>query len=465
MRHAAIIVLTTALAGWAVPAGAQQSLGPRTLGRTVDTIVVPGETLGSEILGAHKSKVRVYACRAGFMVPVTYQIDERNAAGTYCYTQGPRDRRTQDEDEGRVDANDELILLAREAGDRAHPNSFRMVPGYTAVAELQVHDPLIPVTTMGNAWYYVFRFTGPTAPNRLATDLVRLTPRGSGDDAHFGWRGERFFFHNQLSPENAVRATHVAFAPEGSRDVRGQPDLIDSTLVKAVVSFMWVEVVRMSSDIKIELGGYIDGPIRVVAENRMQVYLALGMWVSAPESYVMLWPNKVTMPTNANCPVNLDESGESSYSLCIDMSDQAQGWSFYNSRNATPVPIDGRTSRAERELDKGWPDWNCMFGPDGAIITKFVVPEIMLGADRESGMIYADDEFARRPEDESSLEFEPGNFGLNGFYLDMSGLEEGIYPGDYVVWYCPAPFVAGDHTQYLNEYDHPVDVTRTEAGR
>lgn len=449
-------MLLVLLVAAASPAAAQaQALAPRTLNRTVDTVVVPGRAVGTKMLGASISRLRVYAARGGFPVPILYQIDERNAAGTYCYDQGPADRRVRDEDRGQFDANDELVLLVRDAGERMDPMRYAMVPGHTAVQELELKDPL----TGGLAWVYVFRFDGALVPGRATGSLVALSSRvHDQENRTWTWQGERFLFNNDRSRKNAVRATFASFF-EGQPDRLG-PNVIDSTIVRAVVSFMWVEVVRQSNDIRVELGAWLAGPIRVVAQNVLRVYLALGMWASAPDSYVILWPNKVSMPTNASCPVNLDQSGESSYTLCMDLAKQNKGWKFYNSNNPEPVDIDGRSSPGERNLNLAWPEWNCTFSPDdGAILSKFVIPQNMRRPTNR--LVYIDDEYHRRPEDAEGVEFEPGAHGTNGYYVDMRGLKEGTYPGDYLCWYAAPPFAQGDHQKYLNEWDAPVEVRAT----
>jgi hypothetical protein len=429
----------------------------KTLSRTIDAVVVPGRALGPKLRGATIARLRVYAARGGFPVPILYQIDERNAAGTYCYDQGPIEKRVRDQDRGLLDDNDELVVMARDSGDRLSPDKFNLVPGHTAVQEVELKDPVAG----GVGWIYVFRFDGTALPQRLNTPLVSLTSRVHNDEERtWTWQGERFLFDNDRSRKNDVRATFASFFEPGAGGGKRGPNTIDSTIVRAVVSFMWVEVVRQSNDIRVELGAWLAGPIRVIAQNVLQVYLALGMWASAPDSYIILWPNKVSMPTNARCPVNLDESGESSYTLCMDLSKEARGWKFYNSQNPTPVDIDGRTSAAERALNSSWPEWNCAFGPNGAIISKFVIPEQMKR--RTNRLVYIDDEYFKRPEDEEGIEFEPGARGTNGYYVDMKGLKEGTYPGDYIVWYAAAPFVVGDHQKYLDEWERPIVGRATE---
>ncbi len=456
--RAAITSLTLTLLA-AAPAAAQvQPLETRTLQRTVDTVVVTGPSLGRTLLGTPISQLRAYACRAGFMIPIPYQVDEVDPEGVYCWTSGPKDRRRRDNDGERLDSNDELVVLSRDAGDRANPASFGMVPGHDAAQEIELRDPL----TGGKAWVYLFRFPR-AAPGRPTYDVVDLEIKRKGDDGGlYIWTGESFQFNNGRSPSNAVRATWAGLS-SGKRDFRNSVNILDSTQVRAVVSFMWVTVVRQSHEFRVKIGGYIDGPLRVVAENLAQLYLALGIWVSAPASHVILWPNKVSMPTNASCPVNLDQSDESSYALAVDMSKDAPGLKFYNSHNREPVAIDGKTSPEEQALDLSFPDWNVVYGPSGAMISKFVIPDFLRNR-KGSKLLYIDDAAYERPEKVDAIEFEPGAYGYHGYLMDMRGLRKGVYKGDYVVWYCAPPFAPGDEQAYLAEYDHPLEATAVDEG-
>jgi hypothetical protein len=98
-----------------------------------------------------------------------------------------------------------------------------------------------------------------------------------------------------------------------------------------------------------------------------------------------------------------------------------------------------------------------VFGPEGAVLSKFVIPPAL--RKRGSRLVYVDDEKFKREDDSPGIEFEPGAIGYHGYYMDMRGLKKGRYPGDYLVWYAPAPFKPGDEVAYLNEYDHPLEIT------
>lgn len=454
MRTRAAWLILLAL-GLLAPASARGKVrARRTLSRQVDTVVLKAEVLGQKILGVHKNRLRVYACRSGFMVPITFQLDERDAEGVYCYDQGPKDRRRIDADNGNVDANDELVVLAREAGDRAMPRTLAMVPNHAAVQEVTLRDPLDGT----QAWIYVYRFDTSAVPGRTKDDHAGIEIKQLDDDeeAEYVWWGDGFKFDNKRSPLNAVRATYAAFQLD---DGTWSENVFDCTWVKATVSFMWYTTIRKSDDVKVKIGGYIDGPIRVVAENQLQVHLALGFYVSAPASYVIMWPNRVSMPTNVSSPVNLDESDESSYTLCMDLSQKLEGWKFFNSHNPTPVEINGKLEDAEKKLDLTYPDWNCIFGPEGGLLAKFVIPKELVGR-KTNTLYYSDDKTLVRDGDLEGLEFEDGTFGTTGFHIDMRGLKKGVYSGDYVVWYAKG-FKPGDEVAYLNEYDHPIEAVAT----
>jgi hypothetical protein len=459
--RSSLIALALVTVGFG-PAFAQQVRfrAPRTLARSVDTVVLSGADSG-RAKGHPIASIRAYALRLGVMTPISYQIDERNQVGTWCWTQGPLQRRLRDSDRGKLDSNDEVVFLVRDAGDQALPQQLFQVPGAIGYQEIQISDPRRP----GKAWVYLYLFTPQLQPGRVTGDYARLRVKNhpNGEKTHY-WYGESFCFNNNRSRNNAVRATYAGFAAPGTTDYSKVPNLIDSTQVKAVVSFMWVTLTRHSHDFKIKLGGWIDGPLRVIAENRLKVRLAMGYWVEAPDSYLILWRNKMSMPTNAACPVNLDTSDESNYTLCVDMNKAVKGLKFFNSHNKKPVIIDGKMSPAEKAMNLAYPKYNVLYGPSGAMITKFVIPNF-LRRKKGSKLIYLDD-LKRAPKDDSEgIEFQKGAYGYNGYVMDMRGLKKGLYPGDYVVWYAPPGFKPGDERGYLEEYSFPVEIEATSVKR
>src|SRR5262249_49644891 len=140
------------------------------------------------------------------------------------------------------------------------------------------------------------------------------------------------------------------------------------------------------------------------------------------------------------------------YNLPIDLSTRAKGWKFFNDKNPDPVDIDGRMDDREKKLDTRFPSWNCAYGPEGAIITRFVLdPRTVRPSNK---LFYLDD-----LKQEIEPEFEPGSWGTFGYHVDLSGLKSGLYSGDYIIFYCAAPFTKGDEKKFIATLDSPLKRT------
>ena len=435
------VVAGAVIALWALsPVARAETLATRTLVRTEDWVIVQGSEL-TRLKGTHKDKLRCYALRNGAMLPIPYQIDERKPDGTYCFDCGPPERRIKDDDDGLVDDNDELVFMAKDAGDLSGPASYP--PGNTGVQEIELKDP----ATGALAWVYLCRFEQP--PERSTKKYAWIEKLQDGTTV---WHGERFLADNSKSIWNACRLTSLKFAPAGVDD----PDwskcvnCVDCSKVTLQVKKYFVTFHKDSSEFRVDIGGYINGPVRVVGQSLMEFYFAVGIWFKAKDSYVMLYSNACTMPTNVDNPVDIsDTAGASYYKLLCDLSTRVKGWKFYNSWNPNPVAIDGKMDQSEKKLDKRWPSWNCAYGPEGAIINRFVLDPRAVRDTNE--LYYSDDLTAEEPP-----EFEPGNYGTFGYKLDLAGVKSGLYSGDYLIWYCAAPFQHGDEKKFVDIVDHPL---------
>jgi hypothetical protein len=419
-----------------------QTVRPKTLTRTEDWVVVPGAEL-PRLKGQPCEKLRAYACRGGSMVPVPYQVDERRGEGGYCFTDGDAQYHVKDQDNGLFDDNDELVFMSRDTGDLAAESAFP--PGVKAGHLIELKDP-----KKGGAsgWIYLFAFDAP--PPRSTVRYAHIERR---KDKTVEWHGERFYSDNGRSPHNVCRLTTLKFAkPEDATpDYAKCNNVIDCSKVTLRAKKLFMSIQRDSSDVYVDIGGYINGPVRVICQNLVEINVALGFTIRCPDSFLFLYANATTMPTNVDLPVDLSDSeGTSWYKLLVDLSkERAKGWKFYNEKNSTPVTIDGKMDAAEQKLNKAWPSWNCMFGPEGAIMVRMVLDK---RAQRATNQLYYSDNV----EEEEAPEFEPGNFGTVGLKVDLTGLTSGTYAGDYIIWYAPAPFAQGDEQKYLDILDSPL---------
>ena len=124
----------------------QAPLAVAAIDRPQDPVVVKGANFPA-FSGTLLGDLVLFAYRSGTWTPIPFQIDEVNITGTFVMSDG-----------GLLDANDELVFMAGDAGDSvgtaiwpADPQS-RLYPRYT----ITVTDPL---SEGGPAWAYLYRST------------------------------------------------------------------------------------------------------------------------------------------------------------------------------------------------------------------------------------------------------------------------------------------------------------------
>ena len=115
-----------------------------TLDRVEDPVVITGSRF-SALSGVPVNELVLYAYRGGDWLAVPFQIDEVNISGTYVISDG-----------GLLDANDELVFMAGDAGDQVGAAAWppdvqsRLYSRYAVT----VSDPL---SASQQAWAYLYR--------------------------------------------------------------------------------------------------------------------------------------------------------------------------------------------------------------------------------------------------------------------------------------------------------------------
>lgn len=125
----------------------------RTLARSEDFVVMTGGDVSS-LLGAETSKLRLYSCHDHSCKPVPFQVDKVDTIGRYVFPQDINN----DRDGTLLDQNDEMCLMAGDAGNRL-PDGWRP-EGFARGVEIELRDPL----DNGLAWVYLFEEPGSVAP-------------------------------------------------------------------------------------------------------------------------------------------------------------------------------------------------------------------------------------------------------------------------------------------------------------
>ncbi|HEY63329.1 MAG TPA: hypothetical protein G4O02_02040 [Caldilineae bacterium] len=158
-RRVSVFCLATALLlGLVAPAGLAQAAPPMeatALTRDFEPIIVRGGQ-APLLSGAPLDQIFVYREVGGIWEQIPFQIDELTASGTYTATE-----------DGVWDANDEVVFMAGDLGDRATTSIVAALPITGLWYEVEVRDPTNPSQ---RGWAYIVRSTVLT--DSVATDYV-----------------------------------------------------------------------------------------------------------------------------------------------------------------------------------------------------------------------------------------------------------------------------------------------------
>ena len=127
----------------------------RKLNRQEDFILFQGDKVPS-LLGAEVKDLHLYACAAQGFRPLPFQADKRDSEGRYVF---PDEKgRDPERDGARLDANDEMVFMVKDAGDKCPEKAW---PESSAKGvEIELTDPL----DQGRAWVYLFERPGAEPP-------------------------------------------------------------------------------------------------------------------------------------------------------------------------------------------------------------------------------------------------------------------------------------------------------------
>lgn len=425
---------TVALFASVVVASSTAPLTLRSLDRQMDPVVLTGDQLES-VVGVQAQQLRLFASRGGRMEPIPYQIDERDAQGNWCWQEG--EGVTQDEDEGRVDANDELVFLAGDAGDRVARAAWP--EGNGGGFEIELTDP----QNGTKAWAYLLAFRNPPEPSPV--DYVRGVV---DDNNNYAVEARDYHLDNDLFPPNAFRASNMFVRPEPF--AKTGHNILDSTKIRIQLGYKFIKLTKDETQFQTKLVSQIDGPVRMIVKNDMKMYLFLGIWLPSPNSVAYMYPWGFSVPNLVELPVTLNDDGKSNFRVSMDAQPGLEGYQFYSDRNLSPVAVDGRMDEAERNLDTGFPRWIVITGDKG---TRIVIIEIDPLLQREGNELYYLDDSTLSDEPE----FQPGQMGNAGFRVNLSGLKKGKYTIKQTTFLL-RDFKVGDHGRYLRISDAPLGV-------
>ncbi len=421
-----------------VAVGAAMARNGLPAARLFDAVTTTGARL-TPLLGQPIARLALFAVGAQGLAPIPFQIDEREGRdpgdAPWIYTLGAYAH--PDDDGGHLDANDELVFMARDTGPRTNAG-----PAHTRITvELEVRDPV----TGEVAYAYLASFDG--SPPRSDQSYVRL-------DAQTDTVSATNYF------ASVSTAVPVSWSNFTLRDARGRPsaNLLDRFKVRVRALFILglVEWRVNEEELQSVPVGYRDGPVRVIRRVRNRLETGLGLERSDYLLDTVYYDNAVFVPAFVVVPF---EPGffmkDIAIRTSVDFRHALGGWTFTSSRNPTPVTIDGVMSPAERALDHGDTDWVVLSKDDTALISRVLVLDARLKS-VQRGLYYVDDaNAADAPEGESG---QTPNVGFEFSHF------EGATAGSYKTLgeiYVVNGYERGMERPFLDLRSKPLLVTAT----
>ena len=399
----------------------------------MDPIVIPGRVL-KPMLGEQITNLRLITWRTkSGPQPAPFQIDERDPEGKFVF------RGSSDNDKGALDANDELVFMARDAGHRIPrekwPASARRG------MEIELTDPV----DGGMAWVYLFAFDPAAAPDLSRTDYVQCKKNNRIIDAR-----------NYIAgfSKKAPMALNVL----GIRKAGGGPDkdIMDRLKVRFhAESLLGIVIDRNEEDFTAKVLGVIDGPVRVIRSTSNRMVLIGKLPTPSSVSEQVFYYNSFEFPITIDVPVDLKNFFRNTWLRITSESAFPPQTYFYNQRNRDGVPVDGKMSPEEYKLDRGSYSWQVVAAQappnTGAWLNRLVFDQKKTPA--VVGLYYMDDEERPDPPDEV-----PGQIGNLGYELkDLENLGAGQHPIKTYM-YNMESYQPGQEKQVLNILDNPLKI-------
>lgn len=380
--------------------------------------------------------VGVVAFRDGRASPIPFQVDER-AGRKLALPEGPEP--TKDDRPGVLDADDVLVFMGCDAGDRATPDAVAsaLAEAGTVQAwrELTIADP---VRNTSGVVYVVVADRPPTTDKRYvaydpAVDLVSAA-------------------RYRVGMVNAL-PTYLALAMTGPLG----PNLLDGARLRAEATLKanlahWT---LNESQGRNRLIAWKVGPVRVVRRSRHEVSIGLGIHLTAGVAHTYFYPEHVFGPGSMRLPFSPSIFFRGITAMggadCRDLF----GWRYH----APGVPaagflVDGKMDAAERAFD-GRGDWFALAHDDGAVLfVTRMSEELVRGVDMH--LVYRDD--AAHPAPPENV---PGQVPLVGYEgRHVEDLPGGRYRFQLSILGLPR-FHRGDERALMEDIDHPLtaDVT------
>jgi len=338
----------------------------KTLTRIYDPIVIEGKKLSS-LLGSAIDRLSLMKWKEDKFLPIPFQIDEKLENGEYAFEQGEKAKKDSNPD---FDANDELVFLAIDTGDRAPQKTYP--EGAEKGLEIEIIDPL----NKNRAWVYLFCFC-QKAP-RSDFDYVRFEVDWKNKHKRV-YSKDRFGYGLIMgSPTDAVYPDEfMVVLPDG----KVMPDILDRQKIRGVIKTKFLFDIDFKFDVltRSKLSAWTDGQVRII--YRSDGYLKLGFFKFSGKGYSIItyYPNCLIWPMHIEVPFSLAPFIKD-FELAgyMDYNENVIPAYVYSESNPSPpkIILDGKTTQQEKSLDyTSECSWILGYKDYGATFNRLIFPE------------------------------------------------------------------------------------------
>jgi len=413
----------------------------RALVRESDPVIIKGGEAGA-FSGANIKGIRVYSFRNGSFEPAPFQIDEKTEYDDFVFPYG-KDNNPEDGD-GRFNDNDELVVMARDLGDRA--DDFEaLVPPYQTAMEIKVSDPV----DKGVGYAYLLYFSGNPPPLSLI-DYVDIDPENN--------RIEAIHYTLGFSEEAPMAMDELSVTKAGGGD---GVDYCDRLKARLHAEIAGISVDKNEEDFTSKLVAWIDGPVRVIRSTRSGLILFWNIPSPAARIDNVYYYNSFSFPTEIYLPIEVGFLVKDTiFRVSVDSPRLSGERRYRNTLYPRGVIQDGKMSDKEKKMaaDPRPFTWSSTgtVGPDGRDHGAWFNRLIVEGdnPDWQPRVFYIDDENHLDPPD-----LEPGSFGNAGYQISgLTDITAGTYRLESIIYSVPV-FDPSMVELYMRILDHPLEIS------
>ena len=325
-------------------AGAVSAFGASTLPQTRshDPVVLSTGALAG-LTDRDPDHYRLLSLRNGTAVPVPFQIDARDARGTYQLTDAPPG----------FDDDDELVFMAKDLGNR---RAGERLAGSGPVVEFEVTDP----GTGARGWAYLVR--APAAPEPTVRPYATYdTARNEVRAVSYRVRyppGRNFFTSMEATP-----------AAGGGTLISRMTMRIEPTF--SLLLAHWSPQLTEESFTTV-MAGIRNGPVRAIVRARQSLDLGWALPdAPAGDVYTFYYASSFVTPSRFEVPSPLLPILTDFHFEGVAVLDEAAGRRYVDAAHPEGVDLAaGVEIDASRDTD-----WYVIDGPGGSYLHALSIPE------------------------------------------------------------------------------------------